>query len=89
MDGKVCKDARIVLGSMAPMPIRCTKAEGMITGKELDEGLIAKCAAKAIAKSSPIDDSAPQPGIARRRGQRWSPGLWPRRPVTRASKEAK
>lgn len=56
MDGKVCKDARIVLGSMAPTPIRCIKAEGMITGKELDEGLIAKCAAEAIAESSPIDD---------------------------------
>ena len=56
MDGKVCKDARIVLGSMAPTPIRCTKAEGLITGKELNEGLIAECAAQAIAESSPIDD---------------------------------
>ena len=56
MDGKVCKDARIVLGSMAPTPIRCTKAEKMIAGKALDEDLIAKCAAEAIAESSPIDD---------------------------------
>ncbi len=56
MDGKVCKDARIVLGSMAPTPIRCTKAEKMIIGEELDEDLIAKCAAKAIGESSPIDD---------------------------------
>jgi carbon-monoxide dehydrogenase medium subunit len=56
MDGKVCKDARIVLGSMAPTPLRCTKAEEMITGKELDEDLIAKCAATAIDESSPIDD---------------------------------
>jgi carbon-monoxide dehydrogenase medium subunit len=56
MDGKVCKDARIVLGSMAPTPLRCTKAEKMITGKELDEDLIARCAAEAVAESSPIDD---------------------------------
>lgn len=56
MDGKVCKDARIVLGSMAPTPIRCTKAEEMIVGKELDAALIAKCAEAAIAESSPIDD---------------------------------
>ncbi len=56
MDGQVCKDARIVLGSMAPTPLRCTEAEEMITGKELDEGLIARCAAKAIDESSPIDD---------------------------------
>jgi CO/xanthine dehydrogenase FAD-binding subunit len=41
---------------MAPTPIRCTKAEEMIVGKELDAALIAKCAAKAIAESSPIDD---------------------------------
>jgi CO/xanthine dehydrogenase FAD-binding subunit len=41
---------------MAPTPLRCTEAEEMITGKELDEGLIAKCAAKAIDESSPIDD---------------------------------
>jgi carbon-monoxide dehydrogenase medium subunit len=56
MDGGVCKDARIVLGSMAPTPIRCTKAEALIAGKELDEDLIEKCAAQAIAESSPIDD---------------------------------
>ena len=56
MDGDVCKDARIVLGSMAPVPLRCTEAEALITGKTLDEGLIAKCAAKAISESTPIDD---------------------------------
>jgi carbon-monoxide dehydrogenase medium subunit len=56
MDGDVCKDARIVLGSMAPVPLRCTEAEAMITGKALDEALIAKCAEKAVSESTPIDD---------------------------------
>lgn len=56
MDGGVCKDARIVLGSMAPTPIRCSKAEAMLKGKALDAGLIAECAAQAIAESNPIDD---------------------------------
>ena len=56
MDGAVCKDARIVLGSMAPVPLRCTEAEAMITGKALDEALIAKCAEKAVSESTPIDD---------------------------------
>ena len=56
MDGGVCKDARIVLGSMAPTPLRCTEAEASITGKALDERLIAKCAEKAVAESTPIDD---------------------------------
>jgi carbon-monoxide dehydrogenase medium subunit len=69
MDGKVCKDARIVLGSMAPTPIRCTKAEEMITGKELDEDLIAKCAAKAIGESSPIDDQRATAWYRKRAGK--------------------
>jgi CO/xanthine dehydrogenase FAD-binding subunit len=56
MDGGVCKDARIVLGSMAPTPLRCTKAEALITGKKLDQALIGACAAQAVAESSPIDD---------------------------------
>jgi len=56
MDGKVCDDARIALGSMAPTPLRCTKAEGLIKGKALDRALIAECATKAVAESNPIDD---------------------------------
>ena len=56
MDGGVCQDARIVLGSMAPTPLRCTAAEEMIKGEALDEELIAKCAAKAVGESKPIDD---------------------------------
>jgi carbon-monoxide dehydrogenase medium subunit len=56
MEGATCKDARIVLGAMAPTPLRCTKAEDMIKGKSLDESLIAKCAAEAVDESSPIDD---------------------------------
>ncbi len=30
LDKRECKDARIVLGSMAPTPVRCTKAEGLL-----------------------------------------------------------
>ncbi len=56
MDGDVCREARIVLGSMAPKPIRCPIAEKMLLGHTVDEALIAECAAQAIAESSPIDD---------------------------------
>jgi CO/xanthine dehydrogenase FAD-binding subunit len=69
MDGKVCKAARIVLGSMAPTPIRCTKAEAMITGNELDEDLIARCAAAAIGESSPIDDQRATAWYRKRAGE--------------------
>ena len=56
MDGGVCKDARIVLGSMAPTPLRCVKAEAMVKGKAIDAALVAECAAQAVAESTPIDD---------------------------------
>jgi CO/xanthine dehydrogenase FAD-binding subunit len=51
-----CKDVRIALGSMSPIPLRCTKAEGLLKGKVADEALFAKCAAEAIGESNPIDD---------------------------------
>jgi carbon-monoxide dehydrogenase medium subunit len=56
MNGSECTDARIVVGSMAPTPLRCLEAEGFIKGKALDEDVIAECADKAIAATSPIDD---------------------------------
>jgi CO/xanthine dehydrogenase FAD-binding subunit len=56
MDEGVCKDARIVLGSMAPTPIRCPKAEAMLKDKAVDAALVVECAAQAVAESSPIDD---------------------------------
>jgi CO/xanthine dehydrogenase FAD-binding subunit len=56
MRGKKCQEARIALGSVAPLPLRCAKAEGMLQGKGMDSKLIADCAAEAIAASSPIDD---------------------------------
>jgi len=56
MDGAVCKDVRIVLGSMAPTPLRCAKAEALIKGKALSKALIEQCAAAAVAECSPITD---------------------------------
>ncbi len=56
LDGTECSEARIVVGSMAPTVLRCTEAEEFITGKELDESVVAECAQKAIAATSPIDD---------------------------------
>lgn len=56
LDGKVCTQARIALGAMAPMPLRCEKAEGMLKGSPIDEDLIAQSAVEAVNASSPIDD---------------------------------
>ncbi len=56
MDGDKCLDARIALGSMAPTPLRCRKAEALIKGRNVDSELIKECSATAIEESSPIDD---------------------------------
>ncbi len=56
MDGDICTDARIVVGSMAPTPLRCKDAEHLLRGKKLDEDLIAEAAEAAVDQTSPIDD---------------------------------
>jgi CO/xanthine dehydrogenase FAD-binding subunit len=56
MNGKICKEARIAVGSMAPRPLRCEKAEGILNGNSVNKDLIGKCAAEAIKETSPIDD---------------------------------
>lgn len=56
LDGGVCKDARIVMGSMAPTPLRCTKAEALLQGKKVDAALVEQAAAEAVGQTSPIDD---------------------------------
>jgi CO/xanthine dehydrogenase FAD-binding subunit len=56
MDGNKCLDARIALGSMAPTPLRCLKAEALIKGRNIDNEAIKACSAAAIDESSPIDD---------------------------------
>jgi carbon-monoxide dehydrogenase medium subunit len=53
---KKCQEARIALGSVAPTPRRCPKAEGMLQDQEISKDLILQCASEAMAASSPIDD---------------------------------
>ena len=69
MDGKACREARIALGSMAPTPMRCVKAEKMLTGKPIDGTLIRKCAAEAIAEADPIDDQRATAWYRKRAGE--------------------
>ena len=47
---------KMVLGSMAPKPLRCVKAEALLVGKPVDAKLVAAAAAMAVGESSPIDD---------------------------------
>ena len=52
----ICKAARIALGAVATTPIRATKAEEILIGKELTDEVIAEAAQAAMDSCSPISD---------------------------------
>lgn len=52
----VVTDARIVLGSVAPVPMRAVKAEELLTGKALSDDLLSEAAKKAREEVTPISD---------------------------------
>jgi CO/xanthine dehydrogenase FAD-binding subunit len=49
-------DARIAFGSVAPIPLRCVKTEGVLQGQKLDRGIIEKAKAELAREIVPIDD---------------------------------
>ena len=52
----VCSEIRIVLGAVAPVPMRATRAESILRGQELTPALIAEAAEAASAEARPISD---------------------------------
>jgi carbon-monoxide dehydrogenase medium subunit len=54
--GKSIVDARIVLGAVAPTPIRARHAEELIRGKAISDELIKKAAQAAADEARPISD---------------------------------
>ena len=53
---EVCSEVRIVLGAVAPVPMRAPKAEGIIQGQKLTRDLVEEAAAQAAEESKPISD---------------------------------
>jgi len=51
-----CMDARIVLGAVAPTPIRAGKAEEMLVGMKLTDELLEEVARHAASECKPISD---------------------------------
>ena len=51
-----CRDVRIVLGAVAPTPMRAVQAENVIRGKKISQGLIDEAGRTAAAESKPISD---------------------------------
>ncbi len=56
MKGKVCQEAGVALGSVAPVPIRCYEAEKILEGNEITLALAQEAAGACAAAANPIDD---------------------------------
>jgi len=56
MDGVVCREARIALGAVAPLPMLATRASAFLAGKSLEAGVLDEVGELAAAESKPIDD---------------------------------
>ncbi|HEX9146897.1 MAG TPA: xanthine dehydrogenase family protein subunit M [Candidatus Binatia bacterium] len=52
----VCEDVRIVLGAVAPIPIRARQAENILRGKKISRDLINEAGKIAATESKPIND---------------------------------
>jgi CO/xanthine dehydrogenase FAD-binding subunit len=56
LNGEGCQEARIVLGAVAPTPIRAKKAEGLLQGQPWTSELVEKAGDMAAKASKPISD---------------------------------
>lgn len=56
MEGDVCRDVRIVLGAVAPTPMRATRAEAALRGRRLALDAVMGAADMAMEESRPISN---------------------------------
>jgi len=56
MDGKICREATVALGAVAPTPILATAAGETVAGKELGEDVLREAGERAAEAAVPIDD---------------------------------
>ncbi|MCP4357522.1 MAG: xanthine dehydrogenase family protein subunit M [Chloroflexi bacterium] len=54
--GDICQQARIVLGAVAPIPLRVIAAEQILEGNRVSDGRVQQAAKIAAETCSPIDD---------------------------------
>jgi xanthine dehydrogenase YagS FAD-binding subunit len=57
-DDKTVRQARIVLGGVAPIPWRASDAETYLTGKKLDDSTLLQTAAIALKGAEPLEHNA-------------------------------
>ena len=54
-DDDRCREARIALGTAAPIPFRSKQAEALLQGEEIDDALIKEAAATSAREAAPMD----------------------------------
>ena len=57
VSGDVFRDIKIVLGGVAPIPWRLTKAENIIKGKKVTENLVREAAREALKEAKPLEEN--------------------------------
>lgn len=55
LDGETVTKASVVLGGVAPVPIRAKSAEDLLIGSVLDEDVFTRAAEAAVAKAEPLE----------------------------------
>jgi CO/xanthine dehydrogenase FAD-binding subunit len=65
MDGDRVTDARIVLGAVAPVPLRAREAEGFLRGKVPTEEIAEAAAAIAVNETNPLSKNKYKIQVAR------------------------
>jgi xanthine dehydrogenase YagS FAD-binding subunit len=57
VDGGIVREARIMLGAVAPVPLRAAVAEQTIIGRRLDDATSEAAANAAVAGTQPLSDN--------------------------------
>ena len=63
LEAGVVKDARVVLGAVAPIPWRSNRAEAALMGKPLGEASIQEAARAAVIGAAPLSDNGYKVGL--------------------------
>lgn len=57
MEGRLCREARVALGGVAPVPFRANRAEAALMGQHPGDRTIEEAAMAAMAEAQPMSDA--------------------------------
>jgi len=57
VEGGLVREARVILGAVATMPLRATTAEQTLLGRRLEDGTVEAAANAAVASAQPLSEN--------------------------------